>query len=73
MASNGAIHVQTRWHPRVAPEDPREDHFLSNTDGGQNRANIGISGKSLALSCHESTYLPGLYGQGPLKGPNAQE
>eukprot|EP00966_Prymnesium_polylepis_P095153 2203304-Prymnesium_polylepis.1 len=32
-----------RRHPRTP-----EDRFLPNTDGGQNRAKIGISGQNLA-------------------------
>ena len=58
--------------PVVAPEDPPEDHALSNTDWEQNRAKIGNLGQKWASTAHESTYLPGLYGHGALKGPIVQ-
>ena len=72
MASNAKWWYTLDGTRRSARGSP-EDHALSNTDWGQNRAKIGISGKNQARLWHQNTYLPGLYGQGPLKGPIAQE
>ena len=70
---NGLKRCHTLDGTRRSARGPPEDHALSNTDWGLNRAKIGISGKKQARLCHQNTYLPGLYGQGPLKGPIAQE
>ena len=70
---NGLKRCHTLDGTRRSVRVPPEDHALSNMDWGQYRAKIGNLGQNLALSRHEGTYLPGLYGQGALKGPSVQE